>query len=69
MLLLYQEAEVERVHFYQSLALVSCRQTIASLQKLIGDLQKAQPQKSRLEQSAAEVVIKKELYSVAKGSF
>ena len=55
---MHQEAEVESAHLYQPLALVSCRQTIASLQKLMGDLQKAQPQKSRLEQSAAEVVRK-----------
>ena len=45
-----------RIKCHQSLALVSCRQTIASLQKLLGDLQKAQPQQSQLEQSSAEVV-------------
>ena len=36
--------------------LILCRQTIASLQKLVEDLQRAQPQQSELERSAAEVV-------------
>jgi hypothetical protein len=33
-----------------------CRKTIANLQKIIEDLQKAQPQASELERSAAELV-------------